>query len=219
MDDIGGEEDDLEIGLSLPKVALDVDLIVDNEGPGDDDEEGNEEEDEFASPLNAPKAFFKAEPVKAVSKAEKATPSTRIESEKTTSGGLQPAEGKDRRLAAKTGLAPARITASATKPEPKAAPAKAIPAPGKKTAPAAKPAAGKTQAKIAIKAPVKAAVKTAVKNSVKGSVKPKVKATVKASPAPIKANKKQIAASKPGKAGKAAANAAKKPGPHSGKKR
>ena len=39
LDDMGGDDDDLALGLHLPKVDLDADLAVESEAAGDEDED------------------------------------------------------------------------------------------------------------------------------------------------------------------------------------
>jgi tRNA nucleotidyltransferase/poly(A) polymerase len=208
LDDIGGDEEELDLGLNLPKVGLELDLESD----------GEEEEPEGEEPDEAPaKGHGK--------KAERPTAAA-----KTEKGAAKAPAEKAAKPAAP--VVKPSVPAAKAKPGPVVAPATAKPAMKKpesvavksKTA-EVKPAV-KASAKPSAKAPSKAPVKAAAKKPVKAPVKKIVKATVKAKPktapartAAVKAKPvaKSVKAAKPAK--KSEKKQDKKPAKKAGKKR
>jgi tRNA nucleotidyltransferase/poly(A) polymerase len=168
LDDIGGDDDEIGLGLHLPKSALDTEAH--------DEAEDDLEDEEESKPTPAPvKSGAKATPAPAAAKptAEKA---------------VKPVP------AAKSKPEPKPVPVAAAKPALKPAAKTAAPAPAAskavtKSIPPAKPAAktsAKAPAKVVkpvAKAPVKAAVKTPVKAPAKPAVKASAKPAAKA-PAP-----------------------------------
>jgi tRNA nucleotidyltransferase/poly(A) polymerase len=201
MDDMGSDDDELAMGLHLPKVDIDVDLGEESEGAADEDED--EEEGSHSKPSlksvsvkSVPKLAVQPKPVKPVT-VPKAAP--------------RPEE------ATKPQPAPKHI--AQPKPVPKAASshtAKPASKAAKPTKPAARPSIKPASAKAAQarKPAPKASLpaKTAAKTPVKGKVaaRPPAKAKPKA-PAPksAPARKKPLPAPRP-KPTKAAKPAAKK---------
>ena len=208
LDDIGGDEEDIDLGLSLPKIALEGNIGVDDEAGEDEEEEEKAEPilaKSVAKVLAAAKAVKQAagaadvpakgggkQPEVAVAKEEKHQPEAKKKTE------AKPAIGnaKSAAPAEKQNVAPP----PAAKKTPPAA-AKASNA--AKTEGAQKPGAKKPQAAVAAKPPVKPPAKPAAKA-------PPGKA------APAKGKPVAVAASKAGSGSKPAA---KKPAPKPGKKR
>jgi tRNA nucleotidyltransferase (CCA-adding enzyme) len=191
LDDIGGDEDEIDLGV--PKLELDED----DDAAGEDEEGGDDEADEPPAPKRGKRAP-EPKPAKA------ATPAPAVKAGKNT--------GKP---AANAKLEPAEKSASKLEAKPAGKPATApkLTAPTVKSVPAVKrpvPAAPAKSAKVAPKAaPKKAPAKPA----------PKPVAKVKPRPAPAKvalAKKKPAPAVKPAKTSKPAP---RKPAPKSGKKR
>jgi tRNA nucleotidyltransferase/poly(A) polymerase len=225
LDDIGGDEDDIDLGLgmNLPKVELDIDLL---------DESGAEDEAEDADEEVKPKPAAKTELVKRVSKPRTADPTlpaaAPVEAEKLAAFPVEPKPEEAEKIAlapqpkaepksapsAKPALAAAKPTAPTVSPKSQPAPAKAAPAQASKPASQAKPAPKK--------APAKPPVKTAQKPPAKAVAKPPVKPPAKA-PAPksAPAKKKPVAAPspRPSEAAKPSKPAIKKPAPKTAKKR
>jgi hypothetical protein len=241
LDDIAADDDEIDLGLALPKAALDSEIGEGVEPIGDEldaevEDESDSDESEPApakrgSKLPAPPRLVK-EP-KAAEKAPRAEPpSVAAKAEKDAAAVVVPAPAK----AAKS------QPASEHKPLPKPAPkpvlkaaAKAEPQPTKKAAPApvgskaskaAKPSPPpvhrKAVAKAPVKVPVKAPVKAPVKKTAKAPVKPHAKsapqknASAKAVGKPAPANSRN---GKPSHSVKHASLANKKPAPKSAKKR
>jgi tRNA nucleotidyltransferase/poly(A) polymerase len=219
LDDIGGDEDDLDLGLgmNLPKVELDIDLLDDSESAADDEAEDADEDvnpkpaAKPEQPRRAPKQPppFAAEPVEAAKPA--ALP---VE--------IVPAEAESDKIA------PAPRSKAESKPAPSAKPAPAAVTPNAPTASSksqkapAKAAPAQTRKPAPKKAPAKPHVKTAQKPPAKAAVKPPVKTPAKA-PAPksAPAKKKLVDAPsrRPSKAAKPSQPAVKKPAPKPAKKR
>jgi tRNA nucleotidyltransferase (CCA-adding enzyme) len=205
LDDIGGDDEEIDLGIAIPKVDLDVDL-------GDEADEDETDKDE---PIPAPAKRGGKQPAAKPGKAAvvaKPSKTTTPTAPKT----LPPPP-------AKPGKAQAEVKPhAALKPEAKPA-AKAIAAPpvtAKKAvpSPAAKPAKPVPAVKPAAKAPVKPApAKPAAKAQVKAHAKPAPKAhphpLVKKKPAPPAKAAKSHPAAKPSKP------PAKKPAAKNGKKR
>ena len=229
LDDIGGDEDDLDLGLgmNLPKVKLDIDLL---------DESGAEDEAEDADEEVNPKPAAKPESVKRVSKPRTADPTLPAaapvkavkpaaipvepkleEAEKIAPAPKSKAESKPV-PSAKPALAAAKPTAPAASPKSQPAPAKAAPVQAKKPMPPAKPALKKAPAKTSAKPSVKAAQKPPAKAAVKPPVKPPAKALASKS-APAKKKPVVAPSPRPSKAAKPSQPAVKKPAPKTAKKR
>ena len=229
LDDIGGDEDDLDLGLgmNLPKVKLDIDLL---------DESGAEDEAEDADEEVNPKPAAKPESVKRVSKPRTADPTLPAaapvkavkpaaipvepkleEAEKIAPAPKSKAESKPV-PSAKPALAAAKPTAPAASHKSQPAPAKAAPVQAKKPMPPAKPALKKAPAKTSAKPSVKAAQKPPAKAAVKPPVKPPAKALASKS-APAKKKPVVAPSPRPSKAAKPSQPAVKKPAPKTAKKR
>jgi hypothetical protein len=152
LDDIGGEDDELDIRMNLPKVDLEIDLLDESDssaaaatGDDEDEDEGDEEEDEEEE---RPKPASKKEPAKrtpkpgAETKAAKATPdaakpvpaTAAKAASKNTSAAKTPAKSAAKAASAST----AAKTKLAAAPVPKAGQASKASAPAAKK-PAAKP--------------------------------------------------------------------------------
>jgi tRNA nucleotidyltransferase/poly(A) polymerase len=224
LDDIGGEDDELDLGLHLPKVDMDMEIADDSEGAAADDEDEEEETSPKPAPepvrvKRAPKppAQPKPAPLPAAAsagakkpaaapaapkteKAAKAAPASKIKKE--TKPVLKPALPASPVLKAAKTHAPA----AGLKSKPKAAAAQAS-----KPASKPKPAPQKAPAKAPVKPPVRTPVKASVKATAKAPMKVKA-------PRPAIAKKKpvSVASSKPAKAAKPAV---RKPAPKAAKKR
>jgi tRNA nucleotidyltransferase (CCA-adding enzyme) len=199
LDDLGGDEEEMDLGLSLPKGDL--------EGEAADEEDGDEEEEAEPDAARAKPPSKAGEP-KALEKAQKRPTGAR---EKPPAARIVEAAAKPVKAGPAAQPKPeAKAAANGSKPVAAAHPAKpaaakaAAPAPPKKQAhpaPAAKPQA--KPGKPAAKAPAKTAAKVHGKASA-------------AKPAPVKAKPARATAAKPGKAAKPAA---KKPAGKPAKKR
>jgi tRNA nucleotidyltransferase (CCA-adding enzyme) len=245
LDDIGGDDEEIDLGLSIPKVELDSELADDIE-PGDD--EADEEEAEpvpvkrGAKAAAAAKVAVKEKPValkekpvaakvevaaaKTAPAAKPAAPAKAAPSKPETKAVAKPAPA-----AAKTKAEPGK-----SKPEPvkaKPAPAKKAAAPVVSKSAKAKPApptAKKVVAKAPVKPPAKVPAKAPAKTPTKAPTKVpvKVKAQVKAKgpvkkvaprkSAPIK-GKPVAKAGKNAHPAKSSKPAGKKPAAKQGKKR
>ncbi len=232
LDDIGGEDDELDLGLHLPKVDMDMEIADDSEGASAEDED----EEEETSPKPAPEAVRvkraaklpaqpkpaplpatafarakKPDAAPAALKPEKtAQPAPAPRIKKETKPGLKPAPP------AKPVLKTATPHAPAASPKSKPTPSKAVVAELRKPASRPKPAPKK--------APVKAPVKPPVRTPVKAAVRAKAKAPAKVTPRrPAISNKKpvSVASSRQAKTAqaKAAKPAVKKPASKAAKKR
>ncbi|MGD0733732.1 MAG: CCA tRNA nucleotidyltransferase [Terracidiphilus sp.] len=232
LDDMGGDDDEIDLGLNLPKVELDSE-IADEIEPAED-----ELEDE-AEPEPAPvkRGSKVAAPKVAPMKEEKAPAAAPVPAPKAAPAPKQVVEPKPEPPAKPAGPAKAAgpVKTEAKAPA-KAAPAKAQPAPAKKKAePAAaskgakakpveakKPLA-KTPLKAAGKAPAHAPTKVPAKAPAKAPVKPKAKVPLKKAapkkPATAKGKSAGSGGSKAGKILRPAKAVAKKPVHKPGKKR
>ncbi|MGB6687671.1 MAG: CCA tRNA nucleotidyltransferase [Terracidiphilus sp.] len=227
LDEIGGEEDEMDLGIAIPKVALESDLAEDGEADAEDDDEAEaedeaEEEHEPAAPAvkRSPKASGAQKP----SGAKEVSPPTAAKSVKPQAmpapSLVQPAPPRPQpaaqaRPAANTAKSkPAPEPAKAKPPVPSKTPSKPVPADTK----ASKAQPGKVAKK---EAPAKPAAKVAQKTApaVKGPAKVSSKAApAKSAPAkPRAANGAKNA--KPQKAAKPAKPPVKKPAPKPAKKR
>jgi tRNA nucleotidyltransferase/poly(A) polymerase len=196
LDDLGGDEDDLDLGLSLPKVDLELGIAVDLESEIADDAESVDDELEVDEPepviggvKGASKVAAPARPAK-----EAATPVPAPGSEKAVKSVAAGTDSKT--AAAKAKEAEKAQPTPKTKPEPKPGQEpKPEPAPGAKPAVAAKPHETSAKAKAAPAAsPAKETAASAVK---------------KAAPAPVAA--KESKEDKSVSASPAAAKSAAKP--------
>jgi tRNA nucleotidyltransferase/poly(A) polymerase len=195
--DDGAEDGEIDLGLSLPKLALSDDRNDDAEA--DDEDEDDAEERQPA-------------PAKGSSKAKKTHPAVSAERPKTEKHASKPLAEPEAKPANPTSAKSATHSPNKAKPSPaKVAPAKPAPLKtvAKKSLPpvksATKPAPAKAPAKAGSKVPAKA-TKAAVKpmqkaaSVAKPKAKPAVKAPVKAAkPAPAKKKPTGGKAAKPGK--------------------
>jgi tRNA nucleotidyltransferase/poly(A) polymerase len=176
LDDIGGDDDELDLSLILPKVDMDADLLNESETDADD-------EDENVHPKPAAKSDLPKRVPKPAAEAKLAAA--------TPEKAVKPAPAPKPKVEAKpkSKPAPAKKPASPVKPAPKKLPAKA----------AAK-APVKVVAKAA-KAPVKAAKKAVVKAAAPKSAQAKKKPVPVVKAKPTKAAKPAVKkpASKPAK--------------------
>ncbi len=180
LDDIGGDDESLDLGLSLPKVDLEID-ILDESGAAASEDEVAEEESEpvgakrLSRPPVEPKAAKPpaakpAEPEKAAGAAAAPKPEKAAKPHQASKPAAQP------KAQSKPTAAPAAKPASTTAERPAMAaslksrpePAKAGAVQARKLAPPAKPASKKTPAKT----PAKPVVKTPAKAPAKLTVKP-----------------------------------------------
>jgi tRNA nucleotidyltransferase/poly(A) polymerase len=220
LDDIGGDDDELDLGLSIPKADRDTEAGDEHEST--DDDLHSDEPEPVAKPSKATgKKSASPEPAK---KDHKYAPDTvPLKAEKPAA----------KPMVEKTVAAAKPQPLSSPKPEPKTKPTLAQkpvakpPAPEKaKPAPAAKkPVPALAKAGKAVKpAPSKAAVKPAAKVPLKVPAKPPAKAAAKP-PAKVQPKTQPKAPSKPAAKGhvlhaaKTSKLAAKKPAPKSAKKR
>jgi tRNA nucleotidyltransferase/poly(A) polymerase len=193
-DDLGVDDDEIDLGLKLPKVELDAeiaeepDLEPDLEADLEEEEEDLEEEDDSepapapskrASKPAAPAKAPKEPPVKVTVPAKAATaakPVAKTEKPKAEA----PAKTSVKVLAKKP--APAAVKASKNaKVTPKAAPK----------------ASAKPAAKAAVKAPVKAPAKAPVKTQAKPPAKSVKPAAAKSKPAPAASKSAKASPKKP----------------------
>jgi tRNA nucleotidyltransferase/poly(A) polymerase len=207
LDDIGGDEDEIDLGLNLPKVDLDADSLDDVE-PGEDELDLDDEEPAPRPTKPAGKKSAKPEPKKKPElekKPAKAEPVAKVPAAKAIAE--KPANPE------KTPPAPkpvAKQPESKAKPTPPAQKAKAA-LPAKKPAPAVAAKAGKAAKPAAAKAAAKPAAKAAPKPVVRHQAKTAAKAPAKTA---AKAPKgKAVQDAKPQKP------VAKKPAPKPAKKR
>jgi tRNA nucleotidyltransferase (CCA-adding enzyme) len=214
-DDLVGDDDELDLGLKLPKIELDPDLVEDSESAE------IEADDEEAEPVQTQgKRAGKGPKDPKGSKHVPAAPpvAAKVESPAAPKAG-KPAAVVPTAPASKPELQ-AKATGTVAKPQDSAksaAPTKALPvAVVKKTAPVPVAPKASKATKAVAKAPVKAAAKPLLKAAAKGTTKAAVKAAAKpavksAAKTPAKAPAKfhgKNAAKTPGKAsGKASSKA------------
>ena len=228
LDDIGGDEDEIDLGLTGPKIALDVDPA--------DDADLDEEEGEPAEAEPAPEKDAAAAKKPTHAKAAKeAAASAPAKAEKPAAPVPKPAE---KPAAAHAAPKPKPAPKSESKPVPAAD--KATPIPAKKTqasvpaaakdgrpakpAAAAKPAVGKAAGKAPAKVPAHAPAKAPAKPATQAHPKSHAKVVAKAAPGKSASAKGKPALATNSKAGKAPASkpskpAQKKPAPKPAKKR
>jgi hypothetical protein len=230
LDDIGGD-DEVDLGLSMPKTELDSEVAEEIE-PGEDelDEEPEPVPVKRGSKAAAPKA---AAPKEAPVAAKATTPAA-----KAAPAPMPAPAAKPIPVVAKTA---AKVPAKAETPAKAApAPAKAQPTPAKKkaepaavapkgrkgkaaAAPAKKPLAKAPVKKANVKAPAHAPAKVPAKPPAKAPIKPKAKAPQKKvvvkKPSPAKGKSGGSKAGKVVGKAKPAKPAAKKPAHKPGKKR
>jgi tRNA nucleotidyltransferase/poly(A) polymerase len=226
LDDMGGDDDDLDLGLSLPKVNLDADLADESETAVGEDEEEEENHEKKAAPKPAhkpgsvkgsPKLPVQPKQVKPIKpspvapkpeKAGKPQPVPKVKAQPKAEARPAAAHG------AKTGAVATKPHTPIATSKSKATPAKAAAVQVRKPVPQAKHAAVKAKAKPPVKVPVKVSAKAKVKVSAKatGKVSAPKSAPVrkKAAPAPTPKLTKAAKPSKP---------AVKKPAPKPAKKR
>ena len=227
LDDIGGDEDDLDLGLgmNLPKVELDIDLLDDSESAAEDEVEDADEDvnPKPAAKPEQPRRAPKQPPPPVAALVEAETPDALPvapkpeEAEKIAPAPQPKAESKPAPVV-KPALTAAKPTAPTASPKSQPAVAKAALAQAKKPMHPIKPALKNVPAKT----PAKPSVKTAQKPPAKSAAKPPVKTPAKA-PAPksAPAKKKPVDAPSPklSKAAKSSQPAVKKPAPRLAKKR
>jgi tRNA nucleotidyltransferase/poly(A) polymerase len=208
LDDIAADDDEIDLGLALPKAALDSEIGEGVEPIGDDlDAEVDDESDSDESePVPAPakrgsKASATPKPVKepkaTIKSPRPEPPFVAAKAEKAAAAVVVPASAK----AVKS--QPVSEPKPSPKPPPNPAPkaaAKAPPQPAKKAAQApvgskaskvAKPSVSPAHRQVVAKIPVKAPVKTPVKAPVKAPAKAPGKAPVKkTAKAPVKPHAK-----------------------------
>ena len=205
LDDIGGDEDEIDLGLNLPKGDLE-DVSLDEKEPSDEDLEGDEDEPvaaaksggkKKAAPQEVARKSGKTAAVAAPVKAEKPVAPKAGKAEKAPIAAPKPEVKAKGQPAAKAPVAKAKPVAAPEKSKPAPAAAKK-PAPvAAKAQKAAKPAAGKSTARPAPKAQAKPAVKSSAKAQPKAAAKSAGKPQAKAAK-PAKAVAKKPAA-KPAK--------------------
>jgi len=189
LDDIGGDEDEIDLGLNIPKVDLEPDSLDEE----DDDELDADEDKPVPASKSAGKKGAAFAPAK---KGEKAAPQAiPVKAEKPTAKPIAEKAAKAEKPApvsapkpelkakpASTQKAPdAKAKTAPPAQKAKAAPAVKKPAPvvaGKGAKPA-KPAAGKAAAKPAVKTPAKAPAKHAAKAQPKATAKSSAKVALK----------------------------------------
>ena len=192
LDDIGGDEDEIGLGLSIPKADLDADAL-DGAEPGEDELDGDADEPVSTGKATGKQKSAPPEPLKKDAKAAAAKakgPAAKAAVEKPAA--VKPAAEKPAK-AEKTppkaeekpkAQPPAKAPAAVGKGKPASPPAKAKPAaPPAKVKPAAQPPtkkpaptpakAAKPAAKPQAKSPAKAAAKTAAKVQPKAPAKAK----------------------------------------------
>jgi tRNA nucleotidyltransferase (CCA-adding enzyme) len=192
LDDIGGDEEEIDLGISIPKVDLEEELG--DEVEAEEDEEADDEEDvepvgkrgKKGSAVAPAKPVAKIAAPKGGKEVVKPVPAIRPEAapkqKPEAKTEAKPIDGKPAPVA-KAAAPPAAIKPKpepaivAKKPAPVPAPAKAV-----KAAPAAKPVAKKAPAKPPVKSPAKAPAKAKPKPSVKPT--PSKHAPAKKKPAP-----------------------------------
>lgn len=198
LDDIGGDEDEIDLGLSIPKVELDVEGLDEGE-PTDDELDEDEDEPVPAPTKSSGKKSAAKEPDKKTGKsgaaavvktekpvakpiAEKAAKAEKAQPPKpeAKSKPVPPAKPAAKAPAAKTKPAPPQKT----KPAP--AVKKPMTAATAKTGKAAKPVAAKASSKSAAKPTAKAHPKPAAKAPVKLAAKPSKPAAKKPAAKPVK---------------------------------
>lgn len=234
LDDIGGDDEEIDLGLNIPKVDLVLEVA----------DEGESEEDELeeARPKPAPVSvkFAKQAPAAAAARANEPKPAKAEKAQAAAKEKPEPKPAPKPASKKKLGGAAAKPAVPASKVKPamvqskakaamvqsqaKAAPAvkKAAPAlikTGKVAKPAAKPKPAITKA--AVKSMVKAPVKTPAKAPAKSPAKPKAKVPA-AKSAPAKKKPAPVASARSGKpkpGAKANKPTQKKAVPKPGKKR
>ena len=189
LDDIGGDEDEIDLGLNIPKVDLEPDSLDEE----DDDELDADEDKPVPASKSAGKKGAAFAPAKKGEKA--APPAIPVKAEKPTAKPIAEKAAKAEKPApvsapkpelkakpASTQKAPdAKAKTAPPAQKAKAAPAVKKPAPvvaGKGAKPA-KPAAGKAAAKPAVKTPAKAPAKHAAKAQPKATAKSSAKVALK----------------------------------------
>ncbi len=191
LDDIGGDDEEIDISLVIPK--RDLEGETGEEGESDEDDADDEEADD--APVKPSKKQTAAE--------KKAAAAAEAKAEKAAAA--KPSKAEKPGPASKSKPVAPVVKAKAT---PVLAPKKVVPA---KAVSVAKPAA-----KVLAKAPAKAVAKAPAKKVAKAAAKPAAKPAVKAAAKPAPAKKKPSAPAKPGKPSK---HAARKPVAKPAKKR
>jgi tRNA nucleotidyltransferase/poly(A) polymerase len=210
---IGGDDEEIDLGLNIPKeVELDSDLGDESEDEDSDDEEDAEPVPSKRGGKQAAIKSDKAATPKAGDKPAKSTaPKASAEQRATGGKALPEIKGKAPAGSAKPG--------AKTKAQPVPKPEKGKPAAAPAIAAAKKPAPPPAKLAAGAKAPAKAqpASKAQPKATAKPAAKPSVAKVVpgkrKPAPAPISKAAKTRPAAKPSK------TAPKKPAPEAGKKR
>jgi hypothetical protein len=221
LDDIGGDEDEIDLGLPIPKGHLEVDGLDDRES-AEDDLEGDEDEEPVHSPKSSGKksaphaaAMKGAKPTSAPAKAGKSAANPIAETLAKAEKPLPPAP---KSVPAAKPAAKPRAPVAKAKPAAPSVKAKPTPAPNK-AAPAAAPKAGKA-VKPPARPPAKPVAKAPAKPAAKAPAKPAAKAPSKsAAKTPAKAPAKAPVKAKVHQAAKPSKPAQKKPAPKPAKKR
>ena len=226
LDDIGGEDDDLGLGMNLPKVDIGAELGREAD-PADEDEEDDEEEAPAArapkspAPEKAPKHKAEKAAESKPERAAKAEPAPKVEAaakplaKPTVTAAPKPTQTPHKVVESKPKQKPQPVAPVKQKPAATVAAKKATPpAPVHKKPQPKAPA--KAQAKTTAKAPAKAPGKPVAKPAGKPQAKKAAAKVVAKASAKAPAHKSAVAAKKPApsgnaKAGKGAKPAAKKP--------
>jgi len=153
LDDIGGEDDVLDLDMTLPKIDLDSDLTLEADGDIDEDEDEGEENPNLASKQSGTKGLLR--PAAQPKGVKSTTPTVSARHEKAEK--LQPASK------VKIQPKPAKPTAPLAGAKPKHAEVKAALKSVKKPASKAKPIIVKVKAKPPVKVKAKAVVKAPLK--------------------------------------------------------
>ena len=216
LDEIGGEDEEIDLGIVIPKRDLEPELAEDAES---EDEEGEEPEPEPVKPSKkqaTPKAPKEA--AAADGKTAKHAPEP---AERKPAGTDKAQPAPKAKAEPSSASKPAAVKAAAVKPIPAAVPAPkkapvSVPAKSAKDTKMAAKAPAKVPAKAAIKPPAKTLARTMAKPSAKAASKP----VAKAPPAKPMPAKSKLAAAHGSKGTKAAVKpAAKKPAAKPAKKR
>jgi tRNA nucleotidyltransferase/poly(A) polymerase len=214
LDDIGGDEEEIDLGI--PKLELEADLGEDVEAEEDEEEpETENEDDDEPAPQSGKKGTGPAKGVKA-------TPSPAAKPAKESAKQAGPKSAQADKVAPKveSKAAVKSVVASPVPPAKPATPAAKAkpqpPLPTKKSAPPVPPAKAGKAVPAPKSSPKSVPAKPAAKPPVKAVTKAKAKAPTKPAPKAAPAKKKPAPAAKTTKAAK---TPLKKPAPKGAKKR
>ncbi|MGA2351860.1 MAG: CCA tRNA nucleotidyltransferase [Terracidiphilus sp.] len=238
LDDIGGDDEDM--GLGLPKVELDVDILDEPEIATADDDDEDDDEDDDIKPNPAPKssstkraskpvippapakmklekqaaapAVLKPEATIKSQPAPKPKAQSKPQKEEKPAPVLKPKKVEPKPVTKLAHTSQAKFAHTAAKPLAISPKPKLVSAQAKKPVPQAKPVLKKSPVKAPAKAPVKAVAKPPVKAAHKSPAKVVAKPKVKASTSKSAPSKKLAPAQnhKTVKAAKPATKPAKK---------